>query len=161
MLWFTIHHIMKTFESMENQTRNLTTFLTGVVIYTLFYTYLGTFDFTQNVFLKSLFGFFHYIILADAFAMAVIYKNFYKTTIFNEVRETIGSNTLNEEVKEVKGKPIKKQVKREKQEKKINSPMMLNNPMISNDETFDEMEGFVKNSALGNAYSTNGEQNNI
>lgn len=152
MLWFTIHHIMKTFESMENQTRNLTTFLTGVVIYTMFYTYLGSLDFSQNVFLKSLFGFFHYIILADAFAMAVIYKNFYKTTIFNEVRETIGSNTLNEEVKE---KPIKKQVKREKQEKKSN------NPMISNDETFDEMEGFVKNSALGNAYSTNGEQNNI
>jgi hypothetical protein len=143
---------MKTFESMENQTRNLTTFLTGVVIYTMFYTYLGSLDFSQNVFLKSLFGFFHYIILADAFAMAVIYKNFYKTTIFNEVRETIGSNTLNEEVKE---KPIKKQVKREKQEKKSN------NPMISNDETFDEMEGFVKNSALGNAYSTNGEQNNI
>ena len=149
MLWFTIHHIMKTFESMENQTRNLTTFLTGVVIYTMFYTYLGSLDFSQNVFLKSLFGFFHYIILADAFAMAVIYKNFYKTTIFNEVRETIGSNTLNEEVKE---KPIKKQVKREKQEKKSN------NPMISNDETFDEMEGFVKNSALGNAF---GEQNNI
>jgi hypothetical protein len=140
---------MKTFESMENQTRNLTTFLTGVVIYTMFYTYLGSLDFSQNVFLKSLFGFFHYIILADAFAMAVIYKNFYKTTIFNEVRETIGSNTLNEEVKE---KPIKKQVKREKQEKKSN------NPMISNDETFDEMEGFVKNSALGNAF---GEQNNI
>ena len=158
MLWFTIHHIMKNFESIENQTRNLTTFLTGVVIYTLFYTYLGTFDFTQNVFLKSLFGFFHYIILADAFAMAVIYKNFYKTTIFNEVRETIGSNTLNEEVKE---KPIKKQVKREKPVKNSNSSMMLNNPMISNDETFDEMEGFVKNSALGNAYSTNGEQNNI
>ena len=145
MLWFTIHHIMKTFETMENQTRNLTTFLTGVVIYTLFYTYLGSLDFTQNVFLKSLFGFFHYIILADAFAMAVIYKNFYKTTIFNEVRETIGSNTLNEEVKE---KPIKKQVKREKPEKKIN------NPMISNDETFDEMEGFVKNSALGDAFGT-------
>ena len=152
MLWFTIHHIMKTFESMENQTRNLTTFLTGVVIYTMFYTYLGSLDFTQNVFLKSLFGFFHYIILADAFAMAVIYKNFYKTTIFNEVRETIGSNTLNEEVKE---KPVKKD---KKPSKKSNSSMILDNPMISNDETFDEMEGFVKNSALGNAF---GEQNNI
>ena len=155
MLWFTIHHIMKNFELMENQTRNLTTFLTGVVIYTLFYTYLGSLDFTQNVFLKSLFGFFHYIILADAFAMAVIYKNFYKTTIFNEVRETIGSNTLNEEVKE---KPIKKD---KKPSKKSNNQMMLNSPMISNDETFDEMEGFVKNSALGNTYSTNGELNNI
>jgi hypothetical protein len=146
---------MKNFELMENQTRNLTTFLTGVVIYTLFYTYLGSLDFTQNVFLKSLFGFFHYIILADAFAMAVIYKNFYKTTIFNEVRETIGSNTLNEEVKE---KPIKKD---KKPSKKSNNQMMLNSPMISNDETFDEMEGFVKNSALGNTYSTNGELNNI
>ena len=152
MLWFTIHHIMKAFESMENQTRNLTTFLTGVVIYTLFYTYLGSLDFSQNVFLKSLFGFFHYIILADAFAMAVIYKNFYKTTIFNEVRETIGSNSLNEEVK--KEAPIKP-VKKEKPIKKSNSPM------ISNDETFDEMEGFVKDSALGDAYNTNNKKNNI
>ena len=142
MLWFTIHHIMKAFESMENQTRNLTTFLTGVVIYTLFYTYLGSLDFSQNVFLKSLFGFFHYIILADAFAMAVIYKNFYKTTIFNEVRETIGSNSLNEPVIKEPIKPVKK----EKPIKKSNSPM------ISNDETFDEMEGFVKDSALGDAF---------
>ena len=155
MLWFTIHHIMKAFESMENQTRNLTTFLTGVVIYTLFYTYLGSLDFSQNVFLKSLFGFFHYIILADAFAMAVIYKNFYKTTIFNEVRETIGSNTINKEVvNEVKKEPIKP-VKKKKPIKKSNSPM------ISNDETFDEMEGFVKDSALGDAYSTNNKKNNI
>ena len=152
MLWFIIHHIMKAFESMENQTRNLTTFLTGVVIYTLFYTYLGSLDFSQNVFLKSLFGFFHYIILADAFAMAVIYKNFYKTTIFNEVRETIGSNSLNEEVK--KETPIKP-IKKEKPIKKSNSPM------ISNDETFDEMEGFVKDSALGDSYSTNNKKNNI
>ena len=33
--------------------------------------------------------------------------------------------------------------------------------MISNDETFDEMEGFVKDSALGDSYSTNNKKNNI
>jgi len=33
--------------------------------------------------------------------------------------------------------------------------------MISNDETFDEMEGFVKDSALGDAYNTNNKKNNI
>lgn len=91
MLWFIIHNILKNFSYMETQTRNLTTFLTGTVLYVLFYSYVGSLDFDSNPFLKRLFGFFFYIVLADGFAMAVLYKNFYKQTIFTEVKETFGA----------------------------------------------------------------------
>ena len=92
MLWFIIHHFLQLFSFMENQNRNLTTFLTGTVLYVLFYSYVGSLDLTGNAFFKMLFGFFYYIVMADGFAMAIIYKNFYKQTIFTEVRETFGNN---------------------------------------------------------------------
>jgi hypothetical protein len=95
MLWFLTHQLMQNFESVENQTKNLTTFLFGVTVYTLIYSYVGSCDFSSNLFLKSFFGFFYYIILADAFAMAIIYKNYYKQTIFTEVKETVGSKEIN------------------------------------------------------------------
>jgi hypothetical protein len=76
---------------MENQTRNLTTFLSGTVIYVLLYSYIGSIDLHTNPFLFKLFGFFMYIITADGFAMAILYKNFYKQTIFTEVNETLGA----------------------------------------------------------------------
>lgn len=92
MLWFFIHHLVQTlFPLAEDQTRNLLTFLSGTVLYVLFYSYLGSLDFSRNFFGKSLFNFFYYIVLADGFAMAIIYKNYYKHTILNEVRETIGA----------------------------------------------------------------------
>lgn len=97
MLWFIIHNIMKIFTFMENQTRNLTTFLVGTVLYVLFYSYIGSIDFNNNYFYKRLFHFFVYIIMADGFSMAIIYKNFYKHTILNEVKETFGSEKLENE----------------------------------------------------------------
>jgi hypothetical protein len=77
---------------MENQTRNLTTFLSGTVIYVLLNSYIGSVDLRNNPFLFKLFGFFMYIIMADGFAMAILYKNFYKQTIFTEVNETLGAS---------------------------------------------------------------------
>lgn len=91
MLWFFIHHLVQNLVAGEEQTKNLITFLSGTVIYTLFYSYLGTFDFSVHLFLKGMFNFFYFVVLADAFAMAVIYKNYYKQTILTEVKETIGS----------------------------------------------------------------------
>lgn len=91
MLWFIIHHIIQNFSLMSDQTKNLLTFVLGSTLYTLFYSYLGSFDFSCNLMFKSLFNFFFYIILADGFAMAIIYKNYYKQTIFTEVRETLGT----------------------------------------------------------------------
>ena len=35
--------------------------------------------------------------MADGFSMAIIYKNFYKHTILNEVKETFGSEKLENE----------------------------------------------------------------
>jgi hypothetical protein len=92
MLWFILHHIFKNFTFLENQTRNLTTFLLGTVIYVLFYSYIGSMDFSNNLFFKKLFGFFYYIVMADGFAMAILYKNFYKQTILTEIKETLGTS---------------------------------------------------------------------
>lgn len=90
MLWFIIHHIVQTLISASDQTKNLITFLSGTVFYTLLYAYLGALDYANNKFGKYLFNFFIYIVIADAIAIAIIYKNFYKQTIFNEVTEVMG-----------------------------------------------------------------------
>jgi hypothetical protein len=138
MLWFTIHNILKTFSSMENQTRNLTTFLTGTVLYVLFYSYAGSFDFIDNSFLKNLFGFFIYIIIADGFAMAILYKNFYKQTIFTEVKETLGS---------------KMPAKYDTSDKHYELPENIQQLLQNNSNDIDENEGFAKQSALGDNFS--------
>lgn len=92
MIWYIIHNILKTLApNMEPQNRNLTTFLTGVVLYTLFYSYVGTLG-REHTFLNVFFKYSIYILIADAFAMAILYKNFYKQTIFKEVEETLGSS---------------------------------------------------------------------
>lgn len=92
MIWYIIHNILKTVTpNMEPQSRNLTTFLTGVVLYTLFYSYVGTLG-REHTFLNVFFKYSIYILIADAFSMAILYKNFYKQTIFREVEETLGSS---------------------------------------------------------------------
>lgn len=91
MLWYCIHNILKLVSpTMESQHRNLTTFLTGVVLYTLFYSYVGTLG-TEHSFLSVFFKYSIYIVIADAFAMAILYKNYYHHSIFKEVEETLGA----------------------------------------------------------------------
>lgn len=161
MLWFAIHNILKSFSTMENQTRNLTTFLTGTILYVLFYSYVGSIDFNSNPFLKRLFGFFIYVVIADAFSMAILYKNFYKQTILTEVNETLGSSgpkitATNVEpiaTAEATIKPPKKKIVKEP---KINKNIPLLN---ENSDYVDEREGFIKDSAYGDAYTTNGKSN--
>lgn len=151
MLWFIIHNFLKNFTSMENQTRNLTTFLTGTVLYVLFYSYAGSFDFIDNPFLKRLFGFFIYIVIADGFAMAILYKNFYKQTIFTEVEETLGSTGPKMTAANVE--PITT-VEANLSDDNIDVPLLNNNS-----DYIDEQEGFTKDSALGDTYNTNGHSN--
>lgn len=137
---------------MENQSRNLTTFLTGTILYVLFYSYIESCNFNDNIFLKRLFGFFIYIVIADGFAMAILYKNFYKQTIFTEVNETIGKSGANMTSTDVKSN---------KTEKVKLSKNTDDNILLLNNESdyVDEEEGFAKNSALGNVYNTNGKSN--
>jgi hypothetical protein len=151
MLWFIIHNFLKNFTLMENQTRNLTTFLTETVLYVLFYSYTGSFHFSDNPFLKRIVGFFIYIVIADGFAMAILYKNFYKQTIFTEVEETIGSTGPKMTATNVE--PITTV--------EVNlSDHNSNIPLLNNDSDYiDEQEGFTKDSALGDSYSSNGKSN--
>jgi hypothetical protein len=155
MLWFLIHNIFKNFTSMESQTRNLTTFLTGTVLYVLFYSYVGSLDIIHDSFLKRLFGYFICIVMADGFSMALIYKNFYKQTIFTEANQTIGTSGPKMTATDVE--PI------ETVEANVHIPTQNTSesiPLLNNEsEYIDENEGFTKDSALGNTYNTNGNSN--
>lgn len=96
MLWFLIHHLVHLLPFGENQTKNLFTFVFGTLLYTILYSYFGAINKETNAFIFMLFNYFSYIVLADGFSMAIIYKNYYKTTIFTEIKETIGSPTIAE-----------------------------------------------------------------
>ena len=102
MLWFILHNIIHLFPFGENQTKNLFTFLIGVVCYTFIYTLLGSITSKDdNLFMFTLFNYFTYILLADAFAMAIIYKNYYKTTIIGEATDVFTTNKTNKLTKEI------------------------------------------------------------
>jgi hypothetical protein len=60
-----------------------------VLFYTLMYAYYGAFN-QDHPFLSHFMRFGIYLIMADGFAMAIIYKNYYGQTILNEVKETFG-----------------------------------------------------------------------
>ena len=155
MIWYIIHNILKTIApNMEPQHRNLTTFLTGVVLYTLFYSYVGTLG-REHTFLNVFFKYSVYILMADAFAMAILYKNFYKQTIFKEVEETIGTSGPKQTASNVE--PI---IEAEHVER-MSEPKHTELPELDYEATNepDNMEGFMKDTALGDLYNTNGENN--
>lgn len=166
MIWFIIHNFLKNFTFIENQTKNLTTFLIGIVLYVLFYSYVGSIDFNNNIFLKRLFGFFIYILIADAFSMAIIYKNFYKQTIFTEVKETIGSNN-SEKVTDENNDPILNITKENSvcddyvstNLKKYKSEKDLLSLLENNSEHINENILSNSHSALGDIYTTNCKSN--
>lgn len=171
MIWFCIHNILKCSRiELDNQTRNLTTFLSGIVLYVLFYSYVGSLDLERNVFVKRLFGFFVYILLADAISMSILYKNFYKETIFREIKETIGTKTmptdltdLTETIETPPETPKTPKTPKTNETNKINKINKINEIFMLeefSDTTQDSYEGFVKNSSLGDAFTTNGTSNN-
>ena len=148
--------------NMEPQHRNLTTFLTGVVLYTLFYSYVGTLG-REHTFINVFFKYSVYILIADAFAMAILYKNFYKQTIFREVEETMGASGPKQTATNVEPITTAEPITRVKpitsvkptNSKKANLPEILNDD--ENDD--DSMEGFMKETALGDVYTTTRENN--
>ncbi len=184
-----MHNIMKLFPFMENQTRNLTTFLFGVISYTLIYSYVGSINFDKNSFIYRFFMFFIYIVLADAFAMGIIYKNYYNHTIFKEVEETMGASggrlsdangsaifeahasTLEPPITAAYAEPLPpkksffekvgdevanevlKQKHIPKKQPVAEETLCLENDIDEDDN--DSMEGFAKDTALGESYSTN------
>lgn len=157
MLWFLFHNIITNFTFMEVQSRNLYVFLIGTVFYTLIYSWLGTFSKEQNPFLNSIFNFFLYIILADGFAMAILYKNYFGRPIHSEVKETLGASPPTVTATNVE--PI---THIETDNISVNDiPVAM--PQLSNSvtNTSDNMEGFMKDSALGDSYNTNGVSNAI
>lgn len=88
MFWFLLHNFLQQFTNPNittDQTRNLTTFVLGTLIHTIVYSYLGSLQLETNPFLKTFHGFYLYIVIADAIAIAIIYKNYYNSTILTEM----------------------------------------------------------------------------
>ncbi len=155
MLWYSIHSFLNLFEHViQDKTRNFITFLLGVVLYTLFYTYFGTYG-PEFPFISSFLKYAMYIILADGFVMAIIYKNYYNQTILTEVGETLGAPKPHYAEAEVVGhinrdvEPIIKNVETD------NIPELTNGAEYNDEEIEHSLD-----SALGDAYSTNGTNNN-
>ena len=92
MLWFIFHNIIKQIPSIDTQTKNLFVFLMGVTSYTFLYSWVGSLSKNDGSFLYFFFNFFSYIILADGFSMAIIYKNYFSRSILNEVKYTFGTS---------------------------------------------------------------------
>ena len=146
MLWYSIHSFLNLFEHIiQDKTRNFTTFLLGVVLYTLFYTYFGTYG-PEFPFISSFLKYAIYIILADGFVMAIIYKNYYNQTILTEVGETLGAHKPPMYAEAEVIKPID-QVNETNIEPIM--PPVLTESAEYNDEEIDSVQG-----------STNGSNNN-
>ncbi len=94
MLWFCLHQIIKNVEFLSYETRNLTVFLLGGLMYALAHSYISSSSIAKDSMLSNLCGWFLYIMIMDGFAMAIIYKNKFGNTILKEVQETIGDNKI-------------------------------------------------------------------
>ena len=150
MLWYSIHNFLNLFENViQNKTRNFITFLLGVVLYTLFYSYFGTYG-PEYPFLSQFLKYAMYIILADGFVMAIIYKNFYNQTILTEVNETF--------LKEPPTNKVKYTNKKEKKKEEKEKPIIFELDKTE-DNNLDEYN-YSSDSALGDAYTTKGNSNN-
>ena len=101
MLWFILHRIFQLLpSSVEQKTRDFTTFLIGTILYATLYSYFKTYN-PESLFLTCFLNFTMYIVIADAFVMAVIYKNHHNKNIFTEMTEIVSNIDVNEkELKE-------------------------------------------------------------
>jgi len=161
MICYIIHNILKNFTpNMEPQHRNLATFLTGVVSYTLFYSYVGTLG-CEHTFLNVFFKYSIYIVMADAFAMAILYKHIF----FREVEKTMCSKRTATNVETQIDTPLTKKINPVNEAffpkpvfEKKRLPELLDKSSCNDN---DSMEGFAKNSALGDYFTTNGESNKV
>lgn len=92
MIFFVLHQIVqKILGNLSEQTRNLITFLLGVVLYTLLWTYVNTTK-SDNFIVASIRYGFYYIFVSDCFAMGIIYKNYYNRSITTEVSSAWGND---------------------------------------------------------------------
>jgi hypothetical protein len=141
MLWFTIHNILKNC-NIENKKRNLTTFFAGILLYIVFYSYVDSFGFIDH---PRLFGHFFCIAMADIIAIST-----YKETNFTEAKETMS----------LSGPKINDTEYNANISNQHTTDHNTSIRLLKNDSDYiDEIEGFTKDSALGNAYSTNGVSN--
>ncbi len=162
MIFFALHNIMHNVVpgNFTDQTRNLVTFLLGIVLYTVLYTYLfNKNNNSTNLLINSIKAGFSYIIMSDCIAMGIIYKNYYKSSIINEVKEAwidpISSNknisTKNDDIN-IAGKHIIDNIISEAQSISNKDISKTNTQRVasSNSLDTDELKKFIDNVASNN-----------
>lgn len=90
MFFYIIHHIMQSdmFKDLPDGKKNVRTFLFGSICWILLASFLfsKTIEHT-NFFIVTLKNFFQWFVVIDICTIAVIYRLYYKRSIFNEVVE--------------------------------------------------------------------------
>jgi hypothetical protein len=92
MIFFLLHHIFQAFFgklNADHQTTNLLTFLIGGFMWCILYVATTTDGYLPHGLLRQSLGFgFPYLLVSDLFAMAIIYKNYWKTSILTEITDS-------------------------------------------------------------------------
>ena len=110
MLFFTLHQMIQNLlpGNFTNQTKNLLTFLIGIVLYTIFFTYLfKKNNESKSLLINSMKGGFTYILLSDCISMGIIYKNYYNRSITSEIKEVWSGDKNQSKDETVKSKKTK------------------------------------------------------
>lgn len=88
MFYYIIHNL-PIWTDLPNGKRNVRTFLLGTVCYILLHALLFSKIGEEKHYIKLFRNYIYYLWAADAIAMAVIYKQFYKKSILSEVGNMI------------------------------------------------------------------------
>ena len=92
MIFFLLHQVVQKIPgNLSDQTRNLITFLLGVMLYTFLWTYVNSTKSNNFVVTGIRYGF-YYIFVSDCFAMGIIYKNYYNRSIRTEISSAWGTD---------------------------------------------------------------------
>lgn len=88
MFYYLFHHI-PLWKDLPDSKRNIRTFLIGTVMYILFHAFLFSKYSEINHNIKLFRNYIYYLWVADALAMAVIYKTHYKKSILSEATDLL------------------------------------------------------------------------
>lgn len=91
MIFFLLHQMLQPLLSLGlwHQTANLFTFLVGMICWTYLWVYVSDprFGGVDNFWMTGISQGFVYFILGDIMSVAIIYKNYWKQSIFTELED--------------------------------------------------------------------------
>lgn len=88
-MFYYLFHSLPLWTDLPNGSRNVRTFLAGTICYIIMHAYLYSQYGDNNKLIAMFRPYIYYVCAADVIAVAIIYKNYYKRTILDEVSEMI------------------------------------------------------------------------